>query len=309
MKASRKGFSARLVGLTGLALVAAVAIDQPSVGHINTSSISLATYSAIPIDTSPETSPLGPEPVTTLISAESEILTQAEIPAIPNDVSPVSTIPLASLPSFDTHGPGASEDPSPVDQYQSDTHSRVGDGTISEAYRYYERGPRVVALQMDLGMRSVDGVYGPKTRRAHIRALGGPSAAVYILYPELGQTEQPCSHGCEPGDGHYELPTLGELVDRHFLPEDRAWALKVAFCESSGLPHHIGSEVVSSAIAIGWFQHLARYWSLRSTAAGWENYDPFHAEANVAVASWLFYRSGAHHWNPSKACWGKKSNA
>lgn len=309
MKASRIGFSARLVGLTGLTLIAAFVLDQSSAGPSNTSSTSPAKHYSIPASVAPETSPLGPEPVTTLISAESEILTQAEIPAIPNMLPPVSTIPLVSLPTFDTHGPGASEDPSPVAHFSDDTHSRIGDGTISEAYRYYERGPRVVNLQMDLGMRYVDGVYGPKTRRAHIRAFGSPMTALLHFYPEIMEVQTPCSHECLPGDGHYNLPSLGELVDRYFLPGDRAWAFKVAFCESSGLPHHVGSTGVSEALAVGWFQHLAEYWPARSTAAGWENYHPFHAEANVAVAAWLLYSSGEHHWNPSKACWGEETDA
>jgi hypothetical protein len=154
-------------------------------------------------------------------------------------------------------------------------------------------------------MASVDGVYGPKTRKAHIEALGGPTTAVYIFYPEIGETPTPCSHGCEPGDGHYDLPTLGELINEYFKPEDRALARQIAFCESSGQTHHIGSTQVSSALAVGWFQHLAKYWVERSEKAGFKDYDPFNGRANVGVAAWLFYSSGKHHWNPSKACWGE----
>jgi hypothetical protein len=182
----------------------------------------------------------------------------------------------------------APEDPAPVD-----------------TYRYYERSPRVVALQEELGVQSVDGIYGPKTRKAHVESLGGPHALLYRNYPEFGQVLTPCSHECEPGDGHYELPTLGELINEYFLPEDRELAHMIAFCESSGQTHHIGSDVVSSALAVGWFQHLAKYWGERSEKAGWGDYHPFHGRANVAVASWLFYSSGVHHWNPSKACWGE----
>jgi|TARA_B110000263_G_scaffold249873_1_gene269009 hypothetical protein len=163
----------------------------------------------------------------------------------------------------------------------------------------------VVALQEELGVQSIDGIYGPKTRKAHIESLGGPHALLYRNYPEFGQVLTPCSHECEPGDGHYELPTLGELINEYFLPEDRELAHMIAFCESSGQTHHIGSDVVSSALAVGWFQHLARYWGERSEKAGWGDYHPFHGRANVAVASWLFYSSGVHHWNPSKACWGE----
>jgi hypothetical protein len=80
--------------------------------------------------------------------------------------------------------------------------------------------------------------------------------------------------------------------------------LRVAFCESSAKPSDVGSTEVSSAFAVGWFQHLARYWTERSTAAGWTDYDPFNAEANVAVAAWLLYEGGgARHWNPSRTCW------
>ena len=168
----------------------------------------------------------------------------------------------------------------------------------------YERSPEVVALQMLLDLRSVDGIYGPVTRAAHVDYLGGSSAALYRFFPEFGRTPTPCHADCLPGDGHYELPTLGELVDRYFQPGDHEWALRVAFCESSAKPSDIGSVVVSSAFAVGWFQHLARYWTERSTAAGWTDYDIFHAEANVAVAAWLFYEGGGpRHWNPSRTCW------
>ena len=183
--------------------------------------------------------------------------------------------------------------------------SEYANSMTGQQYRYFERSQDVTALQMELGMRSVDGVYGPETRKAHIEALGGPTAVLYRNYPEFGQTPTPCSHGCEPGDGHYELPTLGELINEYFLPEDRVLARMIAFCESSGQTHHTGSEVVSVALAVGWFQHLAKYWQERSTRAGFEHYDPFNGRANVGVAAWLFYSSGVHHWNPSKACWGK----
>jgi hypothetical protein len=175
---------------------------------------------------------------------------------------------------------------------------------LQKEYRYYERSQDVTALQIELGVHSVDGIYGPVTRRAHIEALGGPHNAVIIFYPELFETPTPCSHGCLPGDSHYELPTLGELIRQYFKPEHHELAHKIAFCESSAQSWHIGSEVVSHAFAIGWFQHLAKYWPERSEKAGWGEYHPFHAEANVAVAAWLFYGSGIHHWNPSRACWG-----
>ena len=187
-------------------------------------------------------------------------------------------------------------------------HTRSVNSMTGQQYRYFERSQEITALQIELGMQSVDGVYGPQTRKAHVLSLGGPHALLYQNYPEFGQMETPCSHGCEPGDEHYELPTLGELINEYFLPEDRVLARMIAFCESSGQSHHIGSDVVSDALAVGWFQHLARYWAERSERAGWGDYHPFHGQANVAVAAWLFYSSGVHHWNPSKSCWEDTSH-
>ena len=171
-------------------------------------------------------------------------------------------------------------------------------------YDYYEHSPRVTELQLELGMKVVDGVYGPNTRRSHIDAMGGSMSVLLRNYPEMLNGDEPCSHGCIPGDEHYELPTLGALINEYFLPEDRALAQRIAFCESSGRSWDVGSDVVSDALAVGWFQHLAKYWEERSEKAGWDEYHPFHGEANVAVAAWLFYNSGGHHWNPSKGCWG-----
>ena len=175
--------------------------------------------------------------------------------------------------------------------------------SLNTRYDYYDKGPQIVDLQEELGMDSVDGVYGPQTRKAHMAALGSSMSAILHFYPEVMQSPTPCSHGCEPGDGHYELPTLGELINEYFKPEDRALAQRIAFCESSGRSWDIGSTEVSSALAIGWFQHLAKYWMERSEKAGFKGYPPFHGRANVATAAWLYYNSGVHHWNPSKACW------
>jgi hypothetical protein len=104
----------------------------------------------------------------------------------------------------------------------------------------------------------------------------------------------------EPG------PTLTDLVEVHFLPEDWAWAHRVALCESSAT----GRETFSSAVnrssgSTGWYQHLPKFWEERSTAAGVPGASMFDPEANVIVASWLLYNTpqGAGHWYPSESCW------
>jgi len=163
---------------------------------------------------------------------------------------------------------------------------------LTQQYDWYQRGGDVIELQMVLGLGSVDGVYGPQTRAAHYDRLGGPAQAVSMFYPGFGSGQS--------SDGQ----TLGELIDRYFLPADRAWAQRVAFCESSGQIHDTESGSVSSALAIGWFQHLAKYWEERSVKAGVPGANPFDTEANVAVAAWLFYEGGGpRHWNPSRTCW------
>jgi len=162
-------------------------------------------------------------------------------------------------------------------------------------YRMFERGGDVLQLQMLVGVRSVDSIYGPVTRAAHVEYLGGPHAALAVFYPDLAEPTVESS------------ATLGELINRYFLPDDRAWARQVAFCESSAQTYDTESAVVSSALAVGWFQHLAKFWSERSEKAGVPGASPFDTEANVAVAAWLFYEGGgARHWNPSRTCWEAK---
>jgi len=159
-------------------------------------------------------------------------------------------------------------------------------------YPMFEHGGDILRLQMLLGLKYVDGIYGPVTRKAHIEYLGGPHAALAVFHPEI-------DYPVAAGD-----TTLGELIDRYFLAVDRAWARQVAFCESSAQTHHTESAVVSSALAVGWFQHLAKFWAERSEKAGVPGVSPFDSEANVAVAAWLFYEGGGpRHWNPSRTCW------
>jgi len=255
----------------------------------------------VPHSTQPITSP-----TPTLITADISIrpvpgATPSEFPAEPSVPTTTSSSPITRTSVSPLRVPTEAS-PTPI------TRASVPQDLLDQRYPYYDKGPHIVTLQIELDMRSVDGIYGPQTRKAHINALGGPTAAVYIMYPEIGQTPTPCSHGCIPGDEHYLLPTLGSLINQYFLPEDRALARKIAFCESSGQTHHTGSDEVSSALAVGWFQHLAKYWIERSEKAGWKDYDPFNGRANVAVAAWLYYSSGVHHWNPSKACWGQASS-
>jgi hypothetical protein len=177
---------------------------------------------------------------------------------------------------------------------------------IDQMYRFYERGPHIVKLQQLLGMQFVDGIYGPATRRVHMEWFGSFEAAHRYFYNRqtwYSETIDPEEDWRHNWANWEEPPTLLELINLYFLPEDSEWALRVAFCESSALPDDTYSNAVSSALAVGWFQHLSRYWLERSERSGWYGYDIFDTEPNVAVAAWLFYKDGNSHWNESKNCW------
>ena len=244
----------------------------PSAAPVPTSGVSTATVAPRPVS----------EPVrhaqsivgTGTVAASTSMSTQRSIPPSTTRGS------VNSIPSMTT---------STVTLPPSDDH------LLYRRYAMYERGGDVVALQMHLGLKSVDGIYGPQTRKAHITALNGPLAALAVFHPEIRYPVAPTS------------VTLGELIDRYFRPDDRAWARQVAFCESSAQTYDTESSVVSSALAVGWFQHLAKFWSERSEKAGVSGASPFDTEANVAVAAWLLYEGGgARHWNPSRTCWEKE---
>lgn len=82
------------------------------------------------------------------------------------------------------------------------------------------------------------------------------------------------------------------LVEKYFQPDAVPWAMRVMACESGGDPFAKNP----NSSASGLFQHLARYWPDRSSAAGWGGADIFDGEANIAVAAWLFATGGPGHW-------------
>lgn len=181
---------------------------------------------------------------------------------------------------------------------------------LTKKYFQMEKGPHIVQLQMDLGMRWVDGVYGPMTRKAHVAAIGGNEKATRMWMNDRQwqwMIDNPEKEAAMDKNLHYEdPPTLEQYVHWYFLEEDWEWALAVAACESSAKPTDTYNTAVSWAHAKGAFQHLHKYWDLRRSLAGFEGFDIFDLEANTGVASWLFYTSGPQHWNPSKHCWSKK---
>lgn len=85
------------------------------------------------------------------------------------------------------------------------------------------------------------------------------------------------------------------LLSQYFRPGDVDRAVRIVACESHGDPD---ARNLSSG-ASGLFQHMPRYWSERSAAAGFAGHSVFDPVANVAVAAWLVYDypgGGWSHW-------------
>ena len=108
--------------------------------------------------------------------------------------------------------------------------------------------------------------------------------------------------------------TLGEYIQVYFAPEDHDLMEQIAWCESSADADDEYSLAVNpKSGATGWFQHLPKWWDERSKKAGFEGRSILDPEANVGVASFLYYNmngnerwGGASHWYPSRRWWGGK---
>tara|TARA_Y100001963_G_scaffold132653_1_gene191412 strand:- start:4636 stop:5415 length:780 start_codon:yes stop_codon:yes gene_type:complete len=241
-------------------------------------------------------------------STEEEIKT-VEVPA--------TTTTIQITTTTDKWGVVSDEDMETYEEQFKRSHHEIGNYEeipflIDNMYGFWEKGPHIIELQRMLGMAFVDGIYGPSTRRAHMEWFGSFEAAQRYFFDretwyletvrESPDDEAGWVHNWADWDNP---PTLEQLVDIYFDPIDKAWALRVAFCESSALPSDTYSNAVSSALAVGWFQHLSKFWLQRSQISGWAGYDIFDSEPNVAVAAWLFYETGGaeRHWNPSRSCW------
>lgn len=85
------------------------------------------------------------------------------------------------------------------------------------------------------------------------------------------------------------------LVEAYFEPGDVDRAIRIMACESNGDPRARNPWSGAS----GLFQHMPRYWSERTSAAGFPGASIFDPEANVAAAAYLLYDypgGGWHHW-------------
>ena len=93
------------------------------------------------------------------------------------------------------------------------------------------------------------------------------------------------------------------IVEEYFDDSDVAKALTVIFCESSGRSY-VRNDNTNGTQDIGLWQFNDDTWAWLSAKLKITS-KRTNPEVSTAVASWLVYNDGWHHWNSSKKCWGK----
>ena len=95
------------------------------------------------------------------------------------------------------------------------------------------------------------------------------------------------------------------LFSQYFKQEDLETALRISWCESRGKPTAVGiNKDGSKDVGLWQFNDNTWDWLKPKLKITSERTD---VKVSTAVASWLFYNDGSHHWKPSKFCWSFKS--
>tara|TARA_R100000152_G_C6737499_1_gene161542 strand:+ start:291 stop:743 length:453 start_codon:yes stop_codon:yes gene_type:complete len=97
-----------------------------------------------------------------------------------------------------------------------------------------------------------------------------------------------------------------DLVQRYFKEEDILRSLGIIYCESSGKAEAVG-ENTNGTQDVGLWQFNDDTWAWLTPKLGIIS-NRKNPEVSTAVASWLVYNDGWHHWNSSKHCWEGTNN-
>jgi len=92
-----------------------------------------------------------------------------------------------------------------------------------------------------------------------------------------------------------------DLISRYFKEDDILQSLNIIYCESSGRTNAIGNNK-NGTQDVGLWQFNDDTWAWLTPKLGIIS-DRTNPEVSTAVASWLVYNDGWHHWNSSKHCW------
>ena len=95
------------------------------------------------------------------------------------------------------------------------------------------------------------------------------------------------------------------LIEKYFKQEDYIEVSRIIFCESSGRAKAVGTNT-NGTRDIGLMQLNDSTYDWISNKLGWFG-DRKNPEFNLKMSSWLYYKSGNHHWNSSGKCWKEKN--
>ena len=96
------------------------------------------------------------------------------------------------------------------------------------------------------------------------------------------------------------------LVQRYFKNEDILQALNIIYCESSCYTNAVGNNKTGTQ-DVGLWQFNDDTWAWLKPKLGIIS-NRTNPEVSTAVAAWLVYNDGWHHWNSSKHCWKDYNN-
>ena len=91
------------------------------------------------------------------------------------------------------------------------------------------------------------------------------------------------------------------LIQKYFREEDVIKVSRIMFCESSGRSKAVGYNT-NGTTDVGLMQINDSTYDWISQKLGWYG-DRTDPDFNLKMSSWLFYKSGEHHWNSSAKCW------
>ena len=90
-------------------------------------------------------------------------------------------------------------------------------------------------------------------------------------------------------------------IEQYFEEENVLQAMLIIYCESRGKPNAVGINKDNTK-DIGLWQFNDRTWKWLSDKLDIKS-SRTNPRVSTAVASWLVYNDGWHHWNSSKHCW------
>ena len=97
-----------------------------------------------------------------------------------------------------------------------------------------------------------------------------------------------------------------DMVSQYFKEDDILRALGIIYCESSGKPTAVGINF-NGTKDVGLWQFNDNTWAWLKPKLGIIS-ERTNPEVSTAVAAWLVYNDGWHHWNSSKHCWKGTNN-